>query len=211
MSISPKVKICGLTRPEDAQLALQAGAHYFGMIFYPGSPRCVSAGQAKEILSLIPSDRSVGVTVMPSLEDLAELKTLGFAHFQVHFDSGIDLATIAGWADSVGLERLWLAPRLRPGTELPSDILKQANTFLIDTYSEQHYGGSGETGDWEGFCQLQGLYPEKKWILAGGLNPDNIAKALDVCPMRFIDVNSGVESAPGIKDPDKIRALFDVL
>ena len=61
------------------------------------------------------------------------------------------------------------------------------------------------------FVSCKVYIPKKKWILAGGSNPDNIAKALDVCPMRFIDVNSGVESAPGIKDPDKIRALFDVL
>ena len=86
-----------------------------------------------------------------------------------------------------------------------------AEAFLIDAFAEDAYGGTGHTADWSRFADLKERFPEKKWILAGGLSPDNALDAIAATGADRIDANSGVESAPGIKDPEKIKALFKAL
>ena len=211
MVLSPRVKVCGLTRLQDAVAALDAGADRIGMIFYPGSPRYITAAKAQGLLTIIPPDKRTAVMVMPTASVLAGLKALGFRYFQIHCASDTPVRQLAEWRDIVGPEHLWLAPRLKPGERFPRAFLRWAESFLIDSYSERHYGGSGRVGDWFRFRGLQREFSGKMWILAGGLTPDNIAKALEVSQARFVDVNSGVESVPGVKAAGKIRALFQVL
>ena len=86
-----------------------------------------------------------------------------------------------------------------------------AGRVLIDTYSVEKAGGTGATGDWTRFSELQNAHPETSFILAGGLSPENIAAALEESEARFLDVNSGVESAPGVKDHARLAAFFSAL
>ena len=106
------------------------------------------------------------------------------------------------WAHIVGgPDRLWLAPILPPDRDLPDSFVQLGARILLDTYQKNQVGGTGKVNDWERFRQLQQRYSEVDWILAGGLNPQNLAVAIRQAGAMHVDVNSGVESAPGIKDP----------
>ena len=87
-------------------------------------------------------------------------------------------------------------------------ILEFADTIVLDTYSTDAYGGTGRTGNWQEFDALDDIYSDKRWILAGGLNPDNVKDAIKMSGARYVDVNSGVEASPGVKDHGKLKAFF---
>ena len=108
----------------------------------------------------------------------------------------------------VGADNLWLAPRLPTGTNFPEDLIPFAQTFLIDAYSKDRFGGTGELSDWSGFLNWKNKYSSKSWILAGGISSENIKEALSETQANMIDVNSGVETSPGIKDHVKIKKFF---
>lgn len=207
-----RLKVCGLTSLVDAEAADAVGADYLGFILYPKSPRHVTLAQfAAMSARLPPGRRPVAVMVEPTTEDLAGAAAAGFAAVQVHFREETALAQVRGWSEQIGPERLWLAPRLPPGAGLPDAWLPLARTFLIDTFHAAGFGGSGQTGDWKAFARLRAAHPEHHWILAGGLKPENLAEALRRSGARWIDVNSGVESAPGVKDAARLRACAAVL
>ena len=105
----------------------------------------------------------------------------------------------------MGEKHLWLAPKLPPGTPVSPAALAVAKFILFDTYRPDGFGGSGRTGDWESFVRHQNSHTKNIWILAGGLTPENIGDALKQTRARVVDVNSGVESAPGIKDEAKLK------
>ena len=211
MSNRIKVKVCGITRQGDAIASLELGADAIGINIYPPSPRSVSLERAKELLETIPPGKRVMVDVAPTPKDLKKRFALGFDFFQIHFPLSTHHTTIAEWSNMVSPEWLWLAPRLPEGESFPEAILEYANTFLVDAHSGKLYGGTGKTGDWQAFNSLKNKYPEKTWILAGGLNPDNIKKAIQTSGTRYVDINSGVESSPGNKDAEKINKLFQNL
>jgi phosphoribosylanthranilate isomerase len=148
----------------------------------------------------------VAVMVTPTAEELRAAVSAGFARFQIHHEADVAPTVVAAWARVVGRERLWLAPRLPPGEELASAWLESAQTFLIDTYHAEGYGGSGRTGDWGRFAGWRQAHPDHTWILAGGLRPDNVSAALEQSGAGVIDVGSGVEAAPGVKDAAKLQA-----
>jgi phosphoribosylanthranilate isomerase len=110
-----------------------------------------------------------------------------------------------------GAHRLWLAPKLPPGEDVPAEWLPLAATFLLDTFHAGGFGGSGKTGDWDKFARHQQGHPQNTWVLAGGLTPDNITGAIASSGTRFVDVNSGVESSPGVKDRVKLERLAAAL
>ena len=120
-------------------------------------------------------------------------------------------ALIQAWSKLVGRNQLWLAPKLPPALEVPSEVLAAAKFVMLDTFHAAGFGGSGQTGDWGKFARQQAAHPENFWILAGGLNPENIGEALRQSGTRFIDVNSGVESAPGVKDQEKLKRFVVAL
>jgi phosphoribosylanthranilate isomerase len=155
----------------------------------------------------LPDRRKVAVTVEPTAAELREIDAAGFDFIQVHFDVGVFPAAAAAWAAEAGSERLWLAPRLPPDSGIPPDLLSLANTFLFDAFAADKFGGSGKTADWTKFRRHREAQPEKTWILAGGLTPENISVALKVTGARFVDVNSGVEAAPGVKDQARLDAF----
>lgn len=208
---SVKVKVCGITRVDHARMALDLGVEFIGINLYAPSPRSVSLYKARKLIECIPKGKRVVVDVAPAARTLQSYQTMGFDYFQIHFDLTVPLSNVSEWSDIVGSKRLWLAPRIPPKKPFPKKILACAETFVIDTYHKGGYGGSGQTGNWARFYKLQKQYPDKTFILAGGLSPDNIARALACTKATYVDVNSGVESAPGLKDLDRLRAFFDDL
>ncbi len=204
------VKICGITRAADARRALELGADYLGVIVYEKSPRAVPLQQVPRLLEAIPPAKRVLVDVMPSVERLEQCLALGFAACQIHFDLEAPLSALAGWSGVAGADALWLAPRIPPEEEaFPQIIMEFADTILLDTYARDAYGGTGKAGaNWQRFLDCTLLYQHKRWILAGGLSPENIVEALRFTQAEWVDVNSGVESAPGIKDPARLELLF---
>lgn len=205
---SVQVKICGLCSEADVDLALDSGADYCGFIVYPQSPRGLSLERAGELAARVPKGRRVLVDVETSTQDLERYVAADFDYFQIHCGLQVGLGTLAAWSGLAGAERLWLAPRLPPGEPFPEATLEFARTILVDTYVRDRVGGTGKTGDWELFSELKERYPGTRWILAGGLSPDNIAMAIAESGADTVDVNSGVEVAPGRKDPTKLKELF---
>jgi phosphoribosylanthranilate isomerase len=207
-----RLKICGITLAKDAHLAAELGADFIGFILFPKSPRYLALADYAALRADLPAGpRRVAVMVEPSAAELAAALAAGFDFFQIHARADLELSTVAAWKAAVGPERLWLAARLPPGTAFPVGWLSLAGTFLMDTFHAEGFGGSGRTGDWSGFAKLAAAHPEKTWILAGGLSPENIASARAGSGADFLDVNSGVEIAPGIKAPEKLRALASAL
>jgi phosphoribosylanthranilate isomerase len=205
----PRIKICGLTRREDIRLAREFGADFFGVILYAKSPRYVSEDDLTALLPAIPKGKRVAVEVAPVPGILKKRLAAGFDLVQVHYDPDKTTAgSIQDWANEVGRERLWLAPHLPPGREFPAEALAAAQTLLLDTYQKGTYGGSGRTGDWPHFKALREAHPKHHWVLSGGLNPENIRNALKVTQAEIIDVNSGVETSPGVKCALKLDMLF---
>jgi phosphoribosylanthranilate isomerase len=202
-----RLKVCGITSLVDADAADAVGADYLGFIFYPKSPRWVSNPQFRAMAGRLPPRKKVAVSVEPSVADLAQQVGLGFDFFQIHFNPQTPVPIIASWAETVGLARLWLAPRLPPGIEIYPELLPLAQTFLLDTFHADKMGGTGETGDWAKFKNYRETHADKLWILSGGLNAQNVAEAVIATGAKFIDVNSGVEQAPGIKSPAKLQAF----
>ncbi len=206
------LKVCGQTRVEDAHAAADVGADHLGFIFYPQSPRALTLERYKELAPTLPAGpRRVAVMVEPTTEELAAVIAAGFDLFQIHFAHTTPFETVQGWSLQVGAHRLWLAPKLPPGEDVPLEWLPLATSFLLDTFHAGGFGGSGKTGDWAKFSRHQERHPQNTWILAGGLKPENIAEAIAGSGARFVDVNSGVESSPGVKDAAKLALLASVL
>ncbi len=199
-----KVKICGITCLEDARTALEVGADLLGFNFYPPSPRAISPETCASILVELRKGgfeaQMVGVFVNETPRRIWDI--LDYC--------GLDLAQLSGDEAPNTLEVLQgrAFKAIRP-LDLP-DAVRQAcayaqnkfsPTFLVDAYSLQQYGGTGQTGDWQVASMLSGRWPI---LLAGGLTPDNVAAAIRQVNPWGVDVASGVESRLGHKDPQKI-------
>jgi len=207
----PKIKVCGLTREEDVKLTLSLGADYFGFILYSQSPRGISLDRAVELAAPVLVGQRVAVDVATSLEDLKSYSDAGFDYFQIHFGADFEHSKLAEYSKMVGKEKLWLAPRVASKDTFPENILDYADTILIDTFVQDQFGGTGKVGDWARFNTLKERYPQTNWVLAGGLSPSNLLDALASTDADHLDINSGVETAPGIKDEAKLREAFKVL
>ena len=196
------IKICGITNLEDALLAAELGADALGFIFYPPSPRSVAADAARAIIAQLPPFvTTVGVFVD---EDAALVKELAA---QV----GLDWLQLHGretpeYCRSLG-RRVIKAFRIQDEKSLAGLAAYRgaAQAFLLDTYKKGQVGGTGETFDWDLAREARKYGPV---ILAGGLTPENVAQAMAAAQPQAVDVASGVEAAPGRKDPEKLRAFF---
>jgi phosphoribosylanthranilate isomerase len=202
-----QIKICGLTSPADAVFADSSGADFLGFILHPKSPRYVPLERFIAMKPELPKSRKVAVSVEPRPEALRAMLEAGFDKFQVHFCHDTPIGAIEAWSREVGADRLWLAPKLPPKVDIPEAWMGLTGCFLVDTFDEALFGGTGRTGDWPKFRRHSQAHPEKTWILSGGLNSQNVGAALAGTGARFVDVSSGVESAPGIKDHAKLRAF----
>jgi phosphoribosylanthranilate isomerase len=195
----PRIKVCGLTRVEDVQAAVAAGVDAIGLVFYADSPRHVTIEQAKTLAKVIPPFMTiVGLFVNASRAEVNRvIEEVPLNLLQFHGDETVDQC------EGFGLPYL-RAARVRPGVDLLEFAMQfpTARALLLDTWTPA-YGGSGESFDWSlvpSSCPLP-------VILSGGLNPDNVAEAIRQVRPVAVDVSSGVESAKGIKDADKIRAF----
>ena len=205
-----RLKVCGLTTAEDAAAAAGIGADFLGFILYPKSPRYLLPERFAELKPRLPALPKVAVMVAPSAAELEAALGAGFDFFQIHFPA-TDAAAVRAASERVGAARLWLAPKLPPEAELDTALLPLADTWLLDAYRADSFGGTGHTGDWAKFRRYREAHPAKTWVLAGGLSPENVVAAVAATGARAIDVNSGVETAPGRKDPAKLAALRTVL
>ncbi len=205
------IKICGMTREEDVDLALSLGANFIGFIVYPQSPRGITLERAVELAARVPEGQRVVVDVETAPDDLLRYRDAGFDRFQIHASLPIDEQRLARWSEIVWCDRLWLAPRVAPRDVFPESALEYTDTVVLDTYSKDQVGGTGHTGDFERFASLKQQFEDTQWMLAGGLSPSNVLDAIERSTATRVDVNSGVESAPGIKNPEKLRELFRVL
>ena len=202
-----RLKVCGLTSLVDAETADGCGADYLGFILHPKSPRYLPLDAFKAMLPRLPDRKKVAVVVEPEPELLPQLLAAGFDTVQLHFSNDLPFFQVALWAEAIPADALWFAPRVAPGKELDPAFLPLANTILFDAYDPNAFGGTGKTSDWSTFASLKERYSRPQWILAGGLNPENIGAAIAAAGTNFVDVNSGVEAAPGIKDREKVKAF----
>jgi phosphoribosylanthranilate isomerase len=198
-----RVKICGVTTPEDACLAAELGAHAIGLNFYPESPRSISPFAARNILRELPPLISfVGIFVNWAPEPVIALsQALRLSAAQLHGDETPQ--TVSEVAKKIPVIK---ALRIEKGSArigLPRH--RAAAAFLLDAASPGQFGGTGGTTDW---AQARALAESHRIILAGGLTPENVAEAILAVRPFAVDVASGVESFPGKKDPAKLRAFF---
>jgi phosphoribosylanthranilate isomerase len=200
---APKIKFCGLTSLPDAQLAVRAGAWAIGLIFWPRSPRRCELQDAAEIAATLKRQvEIVGVFVNPTLDEVARTAdAVGLTMLQLHGEEGPAFCSEA--ARRTGCKVI-KAARVRSGADIQSLAPFHTDYHLLDSYSPGIPGGTGETFVWEIARHHRGRTPV---ILSGGLNPGNVAEAISVVRPFAVDVASGVELAPGRKDPDKLTAF----
>jgi phosphoribosylanthranilate isomerase len=201
------VKICGLSTPETLDAAIKGGASHVGLMFFPPSPRYVDFDRAAELAARVPSHvRKVGVFVEPCNALLDQAVAAGMLDaVQIHKTPANRAAAIAS---HTGLE-VWatVAVRSRADLEASAAYRGAAHRLLYDalTPSDALPGGMGLRFDWS---LLAGFAHPMDWALAGGLSADNVAEAIRMTGAPMVDVSSGVETAPGIKDVDKIAAFL---
>ena len=194
-------KVCGLTRAEDAKTAYAAGAVFGGLIFVEGSPRHVSVAQARAITEAAPLN-FVGVFRNESKEMIQSLvETLQLSAVQLHGDE--TESYIKKLRSLIPGCQIWKAVAV---TDVLPDLNFTADRLLLDSKVGNQSGGTGHVFDWSLLADL----PKEKLMLAGGINPENIPEAIKVGCLG-VDLNSGVESAPGIKDANKIQRAFTAL
>lgn len=202
-----RVKICGITRVEDAQMVVNAGADAIGLVFYAKSPRFVTNEQAAEISRVIPAF----VTRVALFMD-ADRLTIRSVLEQVDIDliqfHGSEEVTFCEQFDRPYIKALGMKTAEHDIEYLQSNAEKyhSAKALLLDAHAPGEAGGTGETFDWTAIGQVA-----KPVILAGGLTPTNVRRAIDIVHPYAVDVSSGVESAPGIKDKDKLTAFMQQL
>jgi phosphoribosylanthranilate isomerase len=192
------VKVCGLTREADALLAHALGASALGLVFHPPSPRWVTPRRASELRRALPADAYlVGVFVDRDPEEVnAIAEAVGLDAVQLH---GRETPTACARI------RRPLIKALHPGDD-PAEY--PAQLFLLDAAHPTLAGGTGRLADWDLAARLASGHP---LLLAGGLGPANVLAALQAVHPTALDVNSGVEEAPGLKDPRLLSALFQTL
>ncbi|EHQ53278.1 MULTISPECIES: phosphoribosylanthranilate isomerase [Ectothiorhodospira] len=200
-----RIKICGITRPEDARAAVQAGADALGLVFYARSPRAVTPDQARAIAAVeAPFVTRVGLFVNADAQWVREvLARVSLDLLQFHGNEPPD------YCESFGLDYIKAIPMAEPvAVGEYMDRHPGALGFLLDSHGAGQVGGTGKTFDWSSWPDRA----TRPLILAGGLHPDNVAAAVQQTRPWAVDVSSGVESAPGLKDPERMtRFISEVL
>jgi len=196
-----RVKICGITRHQDAMAAIDAGADALGFVFYPPSPRHIEISQAREIIAKLPPFvTTVALFVNADRESIAEvIQATKIDLIQFHGNECPDYCATHG--------RPWIkAIRMKDDIDLlsASKDYQQASALLLDAYKPGVPGGTGDAFDWQRIPESMA----NKIILAGGLSADNVATAVQSVQPYAVDVSGGVEASKGIKDPKKIQQFM---
>lgn len=201
-----RVKVCGITRPEDAELAVELGAWALGFILWPGSPR---AADPAVVAGIVAAHRrrveTVGVFVDPTLDELAAMvDALGLSMVQLHGDVGPSFCTEAHRRTGARVIRGF---RIGAAADVQdTERFRFVDFHLYDSRVRGLQGGSGESWDWSLARRRRTKVP---LILSGGLTADNVAEGIREVDPYAVDVASGVEAAPGVKDPARLRAFLD--
>jgi phosphoribosylanthranilate isomerase len=198
-----RAKVCGITTVEDALLAVDVGAAAIGLIFWPSSPRCVGIERAQDIVAALPPlVGAIGVFVNQVDEAAHVAREVGLGTVQFHGDEPAESYA----AFPVRVIKA-IAVRDRTALGLAAAVPAEA-TILLDAHDPIRRGGTGAGIDWSIAAQIA---RERRVILSGGLNAANVVQAIDAVRPYAVDVSSGVESAPGRKDPAKLAAFFEAL
>ena len=200
-------KVCGITSGADARAAIGAGADAIGFVFWPASPRAVSIDDAASIAGEIADDVwKVGVFVDPSPEVLSKATAgVGLDFIQLCGDEPASVCTDAP-------KPAWKTLRLAPGTTADAAEARAEEfadcTLVVDAAVPGEYGGTGQAADWRAAARLAA---HRRVLLAGGLRADNVGAAIDQVRPWGVDVSSGVEAEPGVKDESKLKAFAAAL
>ncbi len=205
-----RVKICGITKPEQGQAIAQLGATALGFICVPASPRYVTPSQIRAVTEqLVVAVDCIGVFANAAYEEICQIvANAGLSAVQLHGSESPEFCEKLRYL-LPGIEIL-KAVRVKTSECLDRAVtyIDYVDTLLLDAYHPQLLGGTGKTLDWE---TLRGFRPNSPWLLAGGLTPDNILDALRELQPNGIDLSSGVERSPGDKDLNKVALLFEQL
>jgi phosphoribosylanthranilate isomerase len=195
-----KVKICGLTNYGDAAAAIDMGADLLGFNFYPKSPRYIEPAKAAKIINKLPAFTDiVGVFVNEPIEKIQEVKEQCHLDWvQLHGDEDPDFCNQFRYFDV----KIMKAIRVKDQKDVESAENFFTDAILLDAFNPEKYGGTGVTFDWNVIGHI-----DKRIFLAGGINPDNVAKAIEL-GVYGIDICSGVEARPGKKDKRLMKKLF---
>lgn len=196
------VKICGITNIEDALAAVDYGADALGFVFFPGSPRYVSPATVREIISSLPPFiTTIGVFANERQAKIREIMlSAGIDVLQLHGDEGPEMS--GAW------HRIIRALRVKDFTDLkPLEEWSKASAFLLDTFSPDQFGGTGQIFNWDIAVEAKRF---GKIILSGGLNPDNIGRAVARVAPYAVDVSSGIEEKKGKKDLKKMKLFIEL-
>jgi len=194
-----RLKICGITTKEDALMCVENGVNVLGFNFYPESPRYIEPIKAREIIQQLPFFvSSVGILVKPTLDAVKNtIQISGVNTVQIyqpvdfHDFREIEVPTIVAF-------------RICREQSMENFNYRGANMILIDSFSRETFGGTGKTFNWE---LIPSSIPREKLVLAGGITPYNVVSALEKVRPAMIDVASGAEKSPGVKDLKKVKEL----
>jgi phosphoribosylanthranilate isomerase len=205
-----RVKICGITQPQQSTVIASLGATALGFICVPSSPRYVTIAQIQAAIApLSPNIDKIGVFANTTISEISQIvKQSGLTGVQLHGDETPKFChQLRQFLPQVEIIK---AMRVRSLDHLQTvnDYTDHVDTLLLDAYHPQQLGGTGQTLDWQ---MLQEFNPSRPWFLAGGLTPDNILTALSRITPNGIDLSSGLEHSPGDKDLDKVTLLFQKL
>ncbi|MEH2425536.1 MAG: phosphoribosylanthranilate isomerase [Nostoc sp.] len=205
-----RVKICGITQPQQSIAIASLGATALGFMCVPTSPRYVTKSQIRAAVAQLPANiDTIGVFANASIPEISRIVVdSGLTGVQLHGDESPSFCDQLRQAlPNVEIIRAFRIRSLEH-LDTAADYIKYVDTFLLDAYHPQQLGGTGKTLDW---TMLEQFSPSCPWFLAGGLTADNIVEALSQVNPNGIDLSSGVEHAPGDKDLDKVAKLFEKL
>jgi phosphoribosylanthranilate isomerase len=193
-------KVCGMTRLTDALHAVKHGATALGFVFWPRSPRCITPQRAAEIIAELPGTVTpVGVFVNQSIDEIRHVAAAtGIRTIQLHGDEPPAYADAMAWP-------IWRAIALETINGALS-AWPVETVFLLDAHDPDRRGGTGRRLDWRAAADVA---RQKRVILAGGLTPENVRSAIETVRPVGVDVSSGVEEAPGVKDFDKVARFLE--
>jgi phosphoribosylanthranilate isomerase len=190
-----QLKFCGMTREQDIATAVDVGADALGFVLWPRSPRHVDFDRLESLIALLPANvLAVGVFVRPTRKEIATAVDVGVRVVQLH---GVD----DNWSNDSSCE-VWVAASLIAGEMQPN--VRPERIVLLDAHDPEQHGGTGQTIDWDHASRIAAM---RRVILAGGLTPTNVADAIRRVRPFGVDVASGIEDSPGVKNAGAMRAF----
>lgn len=199
-----QVKICGITNSQDAFAAIECGAAALGFIFYPPSPRYVKPEDAKKVISSLPDKMvKVGVFVNEKQEEIKRvIEFCALDMIQLHGDESMEFCH--NFPASIIIKAI----ELNNYDDVTRALDYNVSAIMIDRRHAGLYGGTGKTSNWDLACSIKN---KKPLILSGGLNTENVAEALKTVAPNALDINSGIEKAPGVKDHTKLAQILEII